>query len=100
MPINQSWGCPKCTRLFDSKTELSEHMRNHEAPEKKVETPEVIVEPKKPQDIKLGYIYTGQCPKCSSAITTLELDVLKKHFVVAHCTRCNKQLDSKEVVRL
>ncbi len=49
--------------------------------------------------IRLTYKYTGDCDK-GHGVSTLEMDVEKKHFVIAFCLQCNMQTESREVVDL
>lgn len=50
--------------------------------------------------IRLEYVYTGVCPDDRSPVTTLEIDVASKHFAIAFCGSCKKQLENKEVSKL
>lgn len=52
---------------------------------------------KKP--ILLTYSYTGDCDN-GHGVSTLEMDVEGKHFCIAFCLQCNKQIESKEVANL
>lgn len=52
-----------------------------------------VVEP------KLTYRYAGTCKK-GHPVTTLEIDVDWKHFVVAYCPIENEQVESREVENL
>ncbi len=54
----------------------------------------------KADPIKLEYIYRGVCPEDRAQITTLELDVAEKHFCIAICSVCKKQLETKEVEKI
>lgn len=66
-----------------------------------------VAQPTKPQTIpekqlepiQLTYKYIGNCPNGHS-ISTLEMDVEGKHFVVAYCLAESKQIESREVVNL
>lgn len=55
--------------------------------------------PSTPERIELTYKYIGNCENGHS-VSTLEMDVDGKHFVVAFCLQENKQLESREVVNL
>ena len=59
--------------------------------------PPTIITEKKP--LELTYKYIGNCENGHS-VSTLEMDVEEKHFVVAFCLQCNKQVESREVVSL
>lgn len=54
----------------------------------------------KPKKVELTYLYIGDCPDDGSHVMTLEVDIGIKHFAIAVCNSCKKQLDSKEVVKL
>lgn len=56
--------------------------------------PTPVIEP-----ISLKYKYEGM-DSCGNKVTTLELDSEGKHFVVAYCLICNKQVQIREVVDL
>lgn len=58
------------------------------------------LEQKKPEKVQLTYVFKGQCPTCANQLNTLEIDIEKKHFCIAFCGRCNKQIESREVVKL
>lgn len=99
------FGCPKCDRMFNSVQEMDAHFKEHENQTvhfSKYVEPEVKKEvmPKPPVPPQLTYLYKGTCPHCSTQVTTLEVDVANKHYCIAMCTRCNKQLETKEVVKL
>ncbi|MDD5407009.1 MAG: hypothetical protein PHE73_08745 [Sulfurovaceae bacterium] len=51
------------------------------------------------EPIKLNYQFTGQC-KCGNNVSTLEVDAGGKHFAIAFCQIENKQIESREVVKL
>ena len=113
MPIKKSWGCSKCESQFETKALLVAHMPEHiiakgkvikkedltASPGKLISTPPPANKPK-PKPIELTYVYTGLCPTCGGQISTLEIDIDKKHFCIAHCNRCNKQHDTREVKKL
>ncbi len=50
--------------------------------------------------ITLEYIWRGECPSDRASVTTLELDVANKHFCIAICSICRKQLATMEVAKL
>jgi len=110
MPINKSWGCSKCEAQFASKDDLIIHVKKHiiakseplKKEELKAKPGQIVLSTSTPvkTPIKLTYLYKGQCPDCAGPITTLEIDVEKKHFYIAMCNRCNKQLDTREVKKL
>lgn len=52
-----------------------------------------------PQIPKLTYQYQGTCDK-GHTVSTLEIDIGKKHVCVAFCASCNKQVMSQEVPSL
>ncbi len=56
--------------------------------------------PTPPEPIVLNYVYAGQCPKDRGIITTIELDIEGKHFVLALCNTCHTQLKIFEVADL
>lgn len=56
--------------------------------------------PATPQEVKLTYKYVGTCPTCNELVKTLEMDLNSKHFVVAFCVKEDKQLESREVIKL
>jgi hypothetical protein len=60
--------------------------------------PPVIKVEDKP--ITLKYKYDGTCPTCHQDVSTLELDTDGKHFAVAFCLFCKKQVESREVADL
>lgn len=91
------FGCFKCDRMFNSMQELSIHEKEHLQP---TMTPTLVEKQQMPKPVTLKYVYQGQCPDCSQPITTLEIDIEKKHFCIAMCTRCNKQVATREVVKL
>lgn len=92
------FGCTKCDRMFNSMVELQLHEKEHLKVSDKLPDQPVVTQVVKP--ITLNYVYKGNCPACQQAVTTLELDVDKKHFVTAVCTRCGKQHATREVVKL
>jgi hypothetical protein len=101
--MNQTFGCHKCTQTFNTKEGLIAHLKSHGigTPVKQAEPIEIKpVQTQKPREIKLTYVYAGQCDACGQQVTTVELDVIKKHYCIAMCTRCNKQLATKEVEKL
>lgn len=107
MAISRSFGCHKCEEMFVTHDLLQAHLANHVTVIKKnepmVETLSVVlpqIVKKDPTPITLGYVYEGNCPNCLGSITTLEMDVDKKHFCIAHCIKCNKQLETREVAKL
>lgn len=107
MGISRSFGCHKCEEMFNTHELLQAHLADHATVIKKtepmVETLSVVlpqVVKKDPTPITLEYIYKGQCPECVGNITTLEMDVDKKHFCLAHCIKCNKQYVTREVIKL
>lgn len=99
MSVNQSWICSSCGAELPTKKDYLEHLEAHKSGVKQPVADPVVTE-KVPSEIELMYVFKGHCPKCSGQISTLEIDVDKKHFVIAHCTRCNKQLKTKEVATL
>ena len=60
--------------------------------------PPVIKVEDKP--ITLKYKYDGTCPTCHQDVSTLELDTDGKHFALAFCLFCKKQVESREVADL
>lgn len=54
----------------------------------------------KPNPLVLTYLWIGQCPDDRTEASTFELDVADKHFCIAVCPTCKKQLDTKEVAKL
>lgn len=54
--------------------------------------------------IKLAYVYKGACDTCRNPVETLEQDIdvdgKERHFVLAYCLNCKKQLLNKEVKKL
>lgn len=96
--------CDKCLDFSGSPELVKTHKLScdNTTTSYKAEPPKTVtVQPQlKPQEIKLTYLFTGQCDVCAGPITTLEMDVEKKHFVVAYCTRCKKQCNTREVVKL
>ena len=56
--------------------------------------------PVEKKEIVLEYKFTGVHDLCGTEVKTLEMDVESKHFVIAYCMPCNKQLISREVVNL
>ena len=56
--------------------------------------PTPVIEP-----ISLKYKYEGM-DSCGNKVTTLELDSEGKHFVVAYCLICQKQVEIREVADL
>lgn len=63
-----------------------------------------VAQPTKPQTpsaqpIQLTYKYTGACEN-GHQVATLETDVENKHFAIAYCLQCNKQVESREVANL
>lgn len=97
MPRSIEFGCSKCDRMFNSMPELAEHEKEHKLPQVEVNkvVPTPVIKP-----VVLKYVYQGQCSDCSQPVTTLEIDVEKKHFCIAMCTRCNKQVATREVLKL
>lgn len=59
-----------------------------------VAPPVVTIEP-----VTLKYKYEGM-DSCGNKVTTLELDSEGKHFVVAYCLICQKQVEIREVANL
>ena len=51
------------------------------------------------QPIQLTYRYMGSCEN-GHQVTTLEMDVEGKHFVVAYCLAESRQIESREVANL
>lgn len=95
MPKSIEFGCSKCNRMFNSMQELADHEKEHNLPQVNKVTPTPVIKP-----VVLKYVYQGQCSDCLQPVTTLELNIEKKHFCIAMCTRCNKQVLTKEVVKL
>lgn len=56
--------------------------------------------PEKIDPVKLTYLFKGSCPKHRVAVETYEVDVMKKHIVLAICPRDKEQLLSLEVAKL
>lgn len=52
------------------------------------------------QAVQLIYKYTGDCPTCRTPVSTLELDLDQTHAVIAHCVKCNKQLEVRKEKKL
>jgi hypothetical protein len=52
------------------------------------------------KSVQLTYKFIGECPEHRVAVDTLELDILNKHFCVAVCPSCRKQLLTREVAKL
>ena len=83
-------------------------------PNQPQETPVQPVEPPKPtnthqwpsksEPISLKYIFTGTCPNCSTSVETIPLDVdvekQKKHVVICWCSKCHKNIQQRNVVKL
>lgn len=93
--------CPECLEEFASKNELDNHKKTCKKQEVYKATPPVPKqEPKKLEKPKLTYLYKGVCTSCAGQLSTLEIEVEKKHFCIAFCNRCNKQIESREVVKL
>lgn len=95
MPKSIEYGCSKCNRMFNSMQELANHLKEHILPQVNKVAPTSVLKP-----VVLKYVYQGQCSDCSQPVTTLELDIEKKHFCIAMCTRCNNQVATREVVKL
>lgn len=54
----------------------------------------------KPKTLILTYQWTGDCPTCVKAVSTLELKVEKRCFSIAFCDQCRNQINQREVVDL
>ena len=52
------------------------------------------------QPVVLTYKFTGECSEHRQPVDTLELDVAEKHFAIAICPTCKKQLVTREVAKL
>jgi len=100
MSVNQSWGCSKCEKAFKSKEDLVAHVASHKVKTTVTKAKPTPVVQKKVTPIQLTYVYKGLCNKCGGTLSTIELDVAKKHFAIALCSRCNTQCETKEVVKL
>jgi hypothetical protein len=100
MAKNIEFGCPKCDRMFNSLNEMDAHLHEHSKPAPPITPNTVLATPPKEEPVILTYVYKGNCNSCGGAVTTLEIDVLKKHIAIAMCTRCNKQLLTREVAKL
>lgn len=109
--------CMQCSEEFKSLQELQEHMKKDhisarrqefkipqdrplpEVGKKEVEVPvkkETFTPP--PDPIELSYIYHGQCPKCRTNVTTLNLNISGNEYRVAWCEGCKLQLEQKRVI--
>ena len=110
-----SWLCTVCGQEFEHHKEYKNHPHGvvPTAPEDTNIPPvqekaqneassEVvqISEPIKTNPIRLKYLYEGDCPNCRRGVSTLELDVASKHYVVAYCVFCKNQHEQREVVKL
>ena len=114
---NNTWICSLCTdedgmpREFKNDDEYMAHNKAFHSPDSpKLEKPpqpqvveDVLVHPpetKVTKAVTLAYVYVGECSDCGKAVDTLEVDVDKKHFCIAWCNACKKQVSLREVVRL
>jgi hypothetical protein len=52
----------------------------------------------KQAELKLEYVYTGQCPTCLNAVATLNIEAGQDLYIVAYCSYDNKQLKSLKVI--
>jgi len=62
--------------------------------------PPVILLPPSTDPVRLTYLFRGNCPTHNIPVETYEVDVMKKHIVLAICPKDKQQLLSKEVVKL
>jgi hypothetical protein len=85
--------------MFNSLNEMDVHLKDHDKPQPPI-TPNTVLATPKVEPVILTYVYKGNCNSCGGAVTTLEIDVLKKHIVIAMCTRCNEQLATQTVAKL
>lgn len=103
MPINQTWECNLCKMELSNKQEYIAHLEAHKRPSPPAQpTPQPVpqVQPRVSKPVQLTYVYNGECTACFAPVTTLEIDVASKHFVIAHCVKCNKQISQREVDKL
>lgn len=101
--IDKSKGLPIVGPGVEPNPEFVEAVNRIEA--RKDEPPPVSTHPERPKlpdprPITLTYNYLGDCPVDRSPPTTIELDIEDKHFAVAICPNCKKQLASQQVEKL
>lgn len=95
--------CDKCLEFVGNKNEVDQHKLTcgTTKPVYKATPPEPKVVPdKRLSKPLLTYVYTGACTKCGGQLATIEIDVMKKHFCIAYCNRCDTQVESREVTKL
>lgn len=102
-----SWPCITCGEDFPSSADLERHTCGNKVVSQKAPQLNTFNPQTQPVDtvastpLKLEYVYKGKCPVCSATqVRTIELDVAKKHFCVAYCNQCQRQIEEKEVVKL
>lgn len=124
-PKQSGWLCERCGHESKTNEEYKTHKVDHmqgrisdkkfdretgtmeekPAPKKaKFEIPKpslsaAQIDKDKTKPIKLKYVYEGNC-KCGAKAMTLEVDIGKVHFVVAHCSKCSKQITQRKVTKL
>lgn len=50
--------------------------------------------------IELKYTFVGTCPNCGQLVKTLTVDNEAGYFAICYCFSCDKQLESRKVVKL
>ena len=96
--------CQECSNPAEDKIvefptlkELSDHVKaghpSTEEPEEEAPAPELV-------PITLHYKFEGQCPTCGRMVDTITVEFEEKDTMVAYCSSCKTQHDTKEVIPL
>jgi hypothetical protein len=104
-----------CNEQFEQtpigKTKWLEHRASHnkpvEPPTRSLSADEIkamkVEEKKKPEPLKLEYVWRGDCPECGNHVDTLDIDAGQekgKTLAIAFCSKCRKQLSYRPVEKL
>lgn len=87
---------------LDPNAEIEQTLKeiaDFEKQKKSQEKPKSLPPPAEKMPLELTYKYVGNCEN-GHGVDTLENDLDNRHFVVAYCLQCHKQLQSREVVNL
>lgn len=109
MPRAMCVTCSTKDRIVEFPTvrELNEHIKGGH----KTQPPEVAktsreevaeaLEKRREAPIELAYRYQGNCPDCGTVINTISVPIGEDtEYLVAFCSRCNKQHQGRKVIPL
>lgn len=97
-----NWACVKCDKEYDTAKESASCCDSMPLQPKQPKAVPKVPLPKTPEEkpVKLEYKYAGTC-ECKNEVKTLFIEKNKtKQTVIAYCVYCDKQLKSREVLKL